>query len=152
MSRSRSSSPARSSQPAPSASASPAATPPPPGTNVVVLRGVLSRDPQRRELPSGDQLAALEVTVRREAIEAGADRQKAESVPVAWFDPPAALARMAAGDEVVVVGRVRRRFFRAGAATLSRTEVVADRVVPARSTAKVASALAQLGPRLGATP
>ena len=37
---------------------------------------------------------------------------------------------------VVVVGRVRRRFFRAGGATASRTEVVADRVVPARQRAR----------------
>ena len=160
MSRSRSSSPScsssptRSSQPAPPTSAptSPPPEVPPPGTNVVVLRGVLSRDPERRELPSGDLLAALEVTIRPEAADAGGARPRAESVPVAWFDPPAALARMAAGDEVVVVGRVRRRFFRTGAATLSRTEVVAERVVLARSAAKVASALARLGPRLGATP
>jgi single-strand DNA-binding protein len=67
---------------------------------------------------------------------------KAESVPVAWFDPPAAASGLVAGDEVVVVGRVRRRFFRAGGATASRTEVVAAKVVPARSAAKVRAALA----------
>jgi single-strand DNA-binding protein len=61
---------------------------------------------------------------------------------VAWFDPPASAATFAAGDDVVVVGRVRRRFFRAGGATASRTEVVADRVVPARAKARVRSALA----------
>jgi single-strand DNA-binding protein len=112
---------------------------------------VLSRDPEHRQLPSGDRLAALEVTVRPDAAE-GAARPKAESVPVAWFDPPRAVARLAAGDDVVVVGRVRRRFYRAGGATVSRTEVVADRVVPARSAAKVATALARLGPPLGAGP
>ena len=31
-----------------------------------------------------------------------------------------------------MVGRVRRRFFRAGGVTQSRTEVVADEVVPTR--------------------
>jgi single-strand DNA-binding protein len=130
---------------------SPSTAPSPPrGTNVVVLRGTLSRDPEHRELPSGDRLAALEVTVRPEDAGEGATRPKAESVPVAWFDPPAAVSRMAAGDEVVVVGRVRRRFFRAGGATVSRTEVVAERVVSARAAAKVASALAGVGPALGA--
>ena len=36
-----------------------------------------------------------------------------------------------AGDEGVAVGLVRRRFFRAGGATISRTEVVADVVARA---------------------
>ena len=97
---------------------------PPAGTNLVVLRGVLSRDPEARQLPSGDALVAYDVTVRPDP--AAGDAPRAESVPVAWFDPPAAATAMAAGDDVVVVGRVRRRFFRAGGATASRTEVVAD--------------------------
>jgi single-strand DNA-binding protein len=113
---------------------------PPAGTNLVVVRGVLSRDPEARQLPSGDALVAYDVTVRPDPTNGEAPR--AESVPVAWFDPPAAATAMAAGDDVVVVGRVRRRFFRAGGATASRTEVVATRVVPARAPAKVRSALA----------
>ncbi len=120
----------------------PPVTVPPAGTNVVVLRGVLSRDPEARQLPSGDALVAYDVTVRPEP--SSGDASRAESVPVAWFDPPAAASTMAAGDEVVVVGRVRRRFFRAGGATASRTEVVAARVVPARAPAKVRAALASV--------
>jgi single-strand DNA-binding protein len=114
----------------------------PPGTNLVVLRGVLSRDPEPRQLPSGDSLVAFEVTIRR--VARSGDPVRAESVPVTWFDPPAAATAMAAGDDVVVVGRVRRRFFRAGGATASRTEVVAARVVPARAPARVRAALAPL--------
>ncbi len=113
---------------------------PPAGTNVVVLRGTLSREPEPRALPSGDTVVAYDVTVRAAAAEGAPGR--AESVPVAWFDPPALAWSLAAGDEVVVVGRVRRRFFRAGGATASRTEVVADRVVPARAAARVRAALA----------
>ena len=45
------------------------------------------------------------------------------------------------GAEVVVTGHVRRRFFRAGGGTQSRTEVVADAVVPARSRARVRRAI-----------
>lgn len=112
---------------------------PSPGTNLVVLRGTLSRDPESRELPSGDALVAYEVTVRPEP---GSGATRAESVPVAWFDPPAVATALVAGDHVVVVGRVRRRFLRAGGATASRTEVVATRVVPARAPAKVRAALA----------
>jgi single-strand DNA-binding protein len=105
---------------------------PPPGTNLVVLRGVLSRDPEPRQLPSGDALVAYEVTVRPGAGSDGPAR--AESVPVA----------LAAGDEVVVVGRIRRRFFRAGGATASRTEVVAANVVSVRAPARARRALTAL--------
>lgn len=133
----------------PAADAAVATTPaaaPPPGTNLVVLRGVLSREPELRALPSGSTLVAYELTVRAE----GPAAARAESVPVCWFDPPATATRFAAGTDVVVVGRVRRRFFRAGGATASRTEVVADRVLPARAAARcrdaVDRALGQLGP------
>ena len=108
----------------------------PAGTNVVVLRGTLSRDADWRTLPSGDQVVSCDVTVA-----AAGGGQRAESVPVSWFDPPARAFALAAGDEVVVVGRVRRRFFRAGGVTASRTEVVAHRVVPARSRSRVRTAL-----------
>jgi single-strand DNA-binding protein len=42
---------------------------------------------------------------------------------------------------VVVTGRVRRRFFRAGGYTQSRTEVVADAVVPTRRRKRVDAVL-----------
>jgi single-strand DNA-binding protein len=65
------------------------------------------------------------------------------SVPIAWTDPPATtLAALGQGDEVVVVGSVRRRFFRSGGMTQSRTEVVPEHVVPARRTKTVRSMLA----------
>lgn len=89
--------------------------------NVAVLCGALSRAPEVRVLPSGDRLVAYEVTIRP-------PQGKAESVPVAWPDAPGWAERFPAGAEVVVVGRVRRRFFRAGGATSSRTEVVAHAV------------------------
>jgi single-strand DNA-binding protein len=96
--------------------------------NLVVLRGSLSRPPEARDLRSGDVLVAYEVTVP------GRAGVPATSVPVVWFAPPggAAAADLDADTEVVVIGSVRRRFFRAGGATQSRTEVVADRVIPAR--------------------
>jgi single-strand DNA-binding protein len=94
--------------------------------NVVVLRGSLSRPPSTRVLPSGDQLVTYEVTVRSE------EGERAETVPVSWFEAPPAAADLAVDDEVVVCGRVRRRFFRAGGSTQSRVEVVAARVIPAR--------------------
>ena len=109
--------------------------------NVVVLAGRLSTPPAERVLQSGTRLLSLQVTT--ESVEARAD-----TVPVAWFDPTAGALDMQEGDEVVVVGRVRRRFFRAGTATQSRTEVVADRVIPARRAAAVRTALASAVERL----
>jgi single-strand DNA-binding protein len=95
-------------------------------TNLAVLVGRLARPAEERELPSGDRLVSYEVTVPRES-------GRAESVPVVWFDAPASAATLDVDEKVVVVGRVRRRFFRAGGSTQSRTEVVADKVVPTRS-------------------
>ena len=100
------------------------------------LRGRLTSPAQERVLESGTVIVNYEVSVER-------DDGPKESVPVAWHDPPAsARARQYdTGDEVVVVGRVRRRFFRAGGATQSRTEVVAVTFLPARHTKRVAAAI-----------
>lgn len=100
--------------------------------DLAVVVGSLSSDPVATALPSGSTLFRYEVTVR--------DAAPADTVPVSWFDPsrPPALA---AGDRVVVVGRVRRRFFRAGGATRSATEVVATSVSRPRSTSAATAAL-----------
>jgi single-strand DNA-binding protein len=103
--------------------------------NVVTLRGHLARPAQERVLPSGDRLINYEVTVQ-----SGPDG-RAETVPVVWFGGPASAATLDADDQVVVVGRVRRRFFHAGGATQSRTEVVAETVLPAGQAKRVATAL-----------
>jgi single-strand DNA-binding protein len=96
-------------------------------SNLVLLQGTLSRASERRTLPSGDELVQYEVTTR------DADG-RADSVPVVWPAAPAR-AEFDAGVTVVVAGRVRRRYFRAGGVTGSRTEVVADGVVVAGSKA-----------------
>lgn len=107
-------------------------------SNLAVVCGIVPNDPRRRALPGGDAVVQFDVTTR---VAVG-DRSVSQSVPVAWYaPPPAALDTVAAGAEVVVVGTVRRRFFRVGGATQSRTEVVADRVVPTRRHTQVAKAL-----------
>ncbi len=105
-------------------------------TNLVVLQGRVSRPVGERVLPSGDRLATLDLTVPGQ--EAGA---RAESVPLAWFGAPAWVADLEVGSEVVVVGRVRRRFFRGGPGLQSRTEVVVEGGAPARRPARVAEVL-----------
>jgi single-strand DNA-binding protein len=109
---------------------------------VVVLKGRLSRPAELRVLPSGDRLVALELSIPGAGTRAAGPRT--ESVPVVWHDAPAAAEALDVDQAVVVLGRVRRRFFRAGGATQSRTEVVAESVVPARQ-AKRARALVATG-------
>lgn len=110
-------------------------------TNVVVLRGRPTRPAALRSLPSGDQLVALELSIPREG-------GRADTAPVVWPDAPASAATLDVDQEVVVVGRVRRRFFRAAGSTQSRTEVVADVVVPASQGRRVRAAMARAAARL----
>lgn len=111
------------------------------GLNLAVVLGVVSSEPTSRMLPSGDEVHSYEVTVREEGVAAA-------TVPVVLVGaaPPKGVG---AGDAVLVVGRVRRRFFRAGGATASRTELVADRIVPLRRRAGVAAAVVAARERLG---
>ena len=92
--------------------------------NVAILRGTCSSPAEVRVLPSEQVLAQLQVTTRVDG--------KARSVPVAVWDPPAWIEELDAGDEVVIVGAVHRRFFRAAGATTSRVEVEAELVARAR--------------------
>lgn len=114
--------------------------------NLTLLRGRLSSPPRPVELPSGDVAVALELTVRVEG-------QPTDTVPVAWFEPRREALSWEPGAEVVVIGRVRRRFFRAGGRTASRTEVLAADVIPAARRAtvrrRIDSALAGMQADLG---
>jgi single-strand DNA-binding protein len=112
------------------------------GTNLTILVGVLTRDAELRTLPSGDHVVSLELSVRPEGA-------PAESVPVAWPGAPTRAASWTAGEELLVTGRVRRRFFRAGGSTQSRTEVVATRIV---STRRAAAAGKVLTAAIGSLP
>jgi single-strand DNA-binding protein len=113
--------------------------------NVAVVQGCLSSAPVERVLPSGDRMVSLEVSVPRRG-----PGQKGETVPVAWPNPPANAIDLAPGTQVMVLGRVRRRFFRVGGFTQSRTEVVAESVVPLRRPKRVADLLAEAVARLEA--
>jgi single-strand DNA-binding protein len=111
--------------------------------NIVVIVGRLTGPPRTRVLPkSGDALVEYDVRVR-------VPGERAETVPVVWPDAPPAAAGYQPEAEVVVVGRVRRRFFRAAGATASRTEVVAEAVVPTRQGKRVQALLAGAAARVG---
>jgi single-strand DNA-binding protein len=113
------------------------------GLNVVMLRGRLSRPAELRVLPSGDRLVALELSVPQAGV-------RTESVPVVWHDAQAMAEALDVNQAVMVLGRVRRRFFRAGGSTQSRTEVVAETVIPARQAKRARSLVAKAKVRLEA--
>jgi single-strand DNA-binding protein len=108
--------------------------------NAVRLRGRLSSTPQRRALPSGDEVVNLRVVVRRE------DATSVDTVDVSVGPGPGAggrarpggvgrrqlaqAERLAVDQRVEVVGQLRRRWWDAGGARRSRLEVRATAVVP----------------------
>ena len=97
--------------------------------NIAILVGRLTGEPTVTELASGTVVHNYEVSAT-DAVGA------AHTVPVAWVDP-ARPPTLGADDPVVVVGAVRRRWFRAGGATQSRTEVLARSVArPGTATAR----------------
>jgi single-strand DNA-binding protein len=101
--------------------------------NLSVVRGTVSAPPEVRVLESGSRVAAL-------AVRTNGPDGKDTSVPVTVWDPPAWLETLDAGDGVLVVGRVRRRFFRtAGGARGAKTEVEADVVARARDRRRLAA-------------
>ncbi len=115
--------------------------------NVALLRGVVRGEPVTRVLPSGGVVVQFDVSTAVRARRSSATT----SVPVAWADPStASMACVVDGTELVVVGTVQRRFFRVGGATQSRTEVVADTVIPVRRRKQVEAALDAVLDRLGA--
>lgn len=110
--------------------------------NIVVLQGTLSSEPVERTLPSGTTVMNWEVTTLTDAGK--------RSVPVQWDDPSTAVQKVEAGDEVVVLGTIRRRFFRAGGATASRTEVVASQMAKPTQRAATARLMTTAAERLAA--
>lgn len=101
--------------------------------NIAAICGTISSEPRERELPSGSRVINLEVTVRQDDL--------TSSVPVVVYDRDAPVN---VGDEVVVTGHIARRFFRAGGATQSRTELVATSVTPTRRKRAAERALSTL--------
>lgn len=100
-----------------------------PARNEVVLVGRVSGAPEERELPSGDALVTWRVVVDRPAPRRapppGVRPPTVDTFDcVAWTAPVRRAARgLCDGDVVAVEGALRRRFWRAGPAATSRTEV-----------------------------
>lgn len=104
--------------------------------NIAVVQGRVRTEPDRRLASDGSLLLSFDVVVERSQgrspLDAGgvaAPNTIGAQVPVTWNGGEAKAPRFAAGDLVTVVGSVHRRFYRRGGATVSRTDVRADRVV-----------------------
>ncbi len=91
--------------------------------NVVVLAGTVAADPQEKQLPSGDKVTEIKLSVP----EAG---RRTLPLPVAaWHNnraiPKKDLGAIGKGDLVLVHGLLLRRFYRNGAGARTVMEVVA---------------------------
>ncbi len=106
--------------------------------NMAIAMGNLAKPAQVRALPNGLMFAYFDLQVRT------AD-QSLETVPVAMFDAPAQVPEWTTGQGLLAVGRVRRRFFRNGGVTQSRTELVADQVWPLTREEEILGALVCAG-------
>src|SRR5262249_12224567 len=103
------------------------------GLNLVVVRGTVSSPPDVRVLPSAAVLVQLQVSTRL--------ANETLSLPVAGWSPAGWVESLEPGADVVVVGRVRRRFFQAAGAAASRVEVEAELVARARDRRRVQAAV-----------
>jgi single-strand DNA-binding protein len=106
--------------------------------NEVRLLGKVSQDPELRTLPSGDPLWTFRVVIPRSGS-ATAGRSGVDALDCSVWSGRArrTVATWRAGDLVEVTGAVRRRFFRAGGAAVSRVEVevASARVIRRRASA-----------------
>jgi hypothetical protein len=105
--------------------------------NLGVLCGPCSTAPEVRVLESGTRLATLAV---RCPAGPSAD-ERATSVPVTVWNPPAWLDTLEAGEVVVVVGRLRRRFYQRPGGVGSRVDVEAEYIGRARDRRRIDAAL-----------
>lgn len=131
--------------------------------NIVVLVGRVAREPFVRTLGSGDTSIEIDLVipgppaetvnvVAINPIAVAADVGLAEDGGASSGPDAVALCAGAVALEVdtplLVVGRVRRRFFRIGGATRAHTEVVASVVLPAEPGAPAEAAVARAASRL----
>ena len=92
------------------------------------LRGRLSAAPEERTLPSGDTVWTFRVVVGRPPRE-DPPRARVDALECAAWTARVrrSVATWREGDVVEVAGALRRRFYKAGGATVSRVEVEVER-------------------------
>ena len=104
--------------------------------NLALVTGTCSGPADVRVLASGTRVAAL-------SVRSPAPDRRFTSVPVTVWDPPAWVETLEAGERVVVVGALRRRFYRSGAGVSSRVDLEATGLARARDGRRVRTLLAR---------
>ncbi len=88
--------------------------------NLVVIAGRVRVEPILRSSTSDEVLLTFDLVT-------GEDVER-RTVPVSWQGPPRSVPKVAPDDQILVLGTVQRRFFRAGGTTAHATDVRADMV------------------------
>jgi single-strand DNA-binding protein len=86
--------------------------------NFVLLIGTIDNTPTTREMPGGAPWVNFDLGCHTE--------HGTETIPIVT---ELHVAPDLLGETVEIHGRVRRRYFRAGGVTQSRTEIVAHRII-----------------------
>jgi single-stranded DNA-binding protein len=105
-----------------------------PAVNLSVVCGPCSAAPEIRLLESGTRLATL-------AVRCPTGDDRATSVPVTVWDPPAWVEALEPGDPVVVVGRLRRRFYQRPGGVGARVDIEVELIGRARERRRLDAAL-----------
>jgi single-strand DNA-binding protein len=109
--------------------------------NMAVIIGSLAKPVDIRPLPSGTSVVSFDLQVLRTDL-------SPDTVPITLSEMEETSTDWPVGEQLIVIGRVRRRFFRVGGSTQSRTEVVAEKVIALRREGAV-KVLAEAGSKLG---
>jgi len=112
-----------------------------PNTNVALVRGTLVALPTVRVIDRHQRATTFDLAT----IVNG----KRAVVPVVALNMDLPIIKV--GDDVTVLGHVRRRFFRIGARTQSVTELMVEHIVSGSKTARLEKLYAVLGSRIRET-
>lgn len=99
--------------------------------NQAIVMGNLTRDPELRSIPSGQQVASFAVATNRTWMDASGERKEAVEYHeiVAWGKLGELAAQyLAKGRKVMVIGRLQTQSWEKDGVKRSRTEIVATDV------------------------
>lgn len=99
------------------------------GFNKVVLMGNLTRDPELRSIPSGQQVASFSLAVNRTWKNANGEQQEAVDYIDcnAWGKPAEIITQyMTKGSAILVSGRLQQRTWEQEGQKRSKVEVVVE--------------------------